>query len=822
MFISYLKIALRNFLKHRLYSAINVLGLAAGLTICLLIALYVVDEFGYDTSHPDATRIYRFSQIYTMLDEPLYLDSTMPQTGPLLKENFAEVEDFVRILPRTYILAGANETYNEEELQLVDPSIGNFIAFDWLQGDPATALTEPFTIVLTESFAHRYFGSESALGQNLQMDGGRNQVLRVTGVIADLPYNTHFSGKAFVSMSSAPALEGQDALLDWNNANFVTYLKLQPQAEMTALELEADFGGYLLQSMPDDIAGLDRGGWEFSAIRLPDIHLHSPLIGPGMRSSGNYAKLLILVTIAAGVLLIAAINFINLSTARSLQRSKEITVRKVIGSSRRQLIQQFMGESSMMLAIAFLIALVFAEILLPSLNAFTNKAMTLQTLFASWSSALLTLATVALLAVLAGAYPAFYLSALRPADTMNRKLAGGAQWSLRNLLVIFQFSIAIALVIATLVVDAQVRYGKNIELGFTKDQVLVWETSGTNTNIGIAWSALKSELLRHPEISAATASSIRPFDMFVSERDVRHEGGDSPLALTQIRVDYDFFETYEVDLLAGRTFSETFGGERMVLPTDDNPQGSASFVLNRAAVQMLGWTVEEAPGKWFEMDISNDFSRTVRGPVAGVVEDMHIGSLREAIKPTFYYLPVDSGSLDAISLRLTGNALPETLAFIDATWTKFYPGQPIKRSFLDDEFRSLYDGEERFAQLLSAASALTILISCLGLFGLAAFIVERRTKEIGVRKVMGGSVWSIVLLLTNDFGKLVLISNVIAWPVAYVAMTRWLENFAYRIDLTPLIFIGSGLIALCIAWVTVGGTAAKAASAKPVLALRYE
>jgi len=816
MFLSHLKIALRNFLRHRIYSVINLLGLAVSLGACLLITLYIADESSYDRQHPDATRIYRFSQTYTALDEPIYLDTAMPQTGPLLQQRFVEVEEFARMLRMTRVLSDGEGNYTEERLQLVDPTISGFIGFDWLQGDPATALTEPFSVVLTETLAHRYFGAQSPLGKTLQMGEGDDDehLLQVTGVVADLPRNTTFTGQIFLSMSSAALLQGQQWLEDWNNVNFATYLKLQPQADMR--ELEPELFAYLLQSMPEKM----RGEWDFSTLKLTDIHLHAPLPGPGQRSSGNYAKLLILTTIGAGLLLIAAINFVNLSTARSLKRSTEVAVRKAIGSSRRQLIQQFMGESCLMVVLAFLLAVALAEIALPGLNAFTDKTMLLGTFLASWPAVLSILALILLLALLAGAYPAFYLSSLSSATAAGRTLAGGIL-SFRNLLVIFQFAIAVVLVIAALVVQAQVQYGKNIELGFTKDQVLILEAPG-NGSVGSAWPAFKAELLRHPGISAATAASVRPFEVFVSQRDTRHEGGEASQPLTQIRVDYDFFETYEVPLLAGRTFDEAYGSDRVVQPNDANPHGSGSFILNRAAVDALGWQVEEATGKWFEVDDSNDFSRTVRGLVVGVVENMRIDSLREAIKPSFYWLAPDQRYLDTIALRLGGGTLPQTLAYIDDTWGRFYPGQPISRAFVDDDFQALYEEEERFGQLLSAASMLTVLISCLGLFGLASFLVERKTKEIGVRKVMGGSVLGIVWLLTSEFSRLVLLSNIIAWPIAYLAMRRWLESFAYRVDLTPLIFIGSGTIALCIAWVTVGGIAAKAASAKPVLALRYE
>lgn len=813
MLLNYLKISSRNFIKHRLYSLINVVGLACGLTCCLLIALYVLDESTFDRQHPDADRIYRISETALVLDDPLYLGTTAPQVGPLLKDAFDEVEDFTRMFKTRRVFSSPEGIFHEEEVILADPSLFAFLELGWVQGDPETALAEPGNVVLTRSFARKYLGEEEPFGKTLTMGNKDKTVLRVTGIVEDLPHNMSVATGAFLPLTSLPA-NVIGILQNWEFPNLVTWIKLVPQADLR--KLEDAFWSYLYDSMPEDI----RDDWAFSALALPDLHLYSPQT-IGDTSTGNLANIRILTAIGAGLLLLAGINFVNLATARALQRSKEIVIRKAIGSSRKQLFQQFMGESLLLVVIAFMIALMLVELLLPVLNVFAGKQMKMATLFASVSSTLAVAATVVGVALLAGAYPALYLSALRPAHPAAAK--SSSKLAFRDMLVILQFAISIMLVIATLVVHAQVQFGKNIETGFNRQQLLAIETPDSGVFGNTWWPALKSELMSNPDIVAATQSLNRPYSsLFISEFDVRYQDGAQPTTLTQLPVEYDFFETYQVPLLAGRPFSEEFGGERLLQPTDDNPFTTAAFVLNRAAVEKLGWTPDEAVGKWVERDYSEDFSRIVRGQVVGVVENIRFDSLRQPIKPTFYSLPAPDSPLNDITLRVSGHNMEQVLAHIDSTWARLFPGQPLHRAFIDADFQALYIEEEKFIQLLSAFAFISIVISCLGLFGLTAFTVERRTREIGVRKVMGSSVWSIVLLLTRDFSKLVLISNLIAWPLAYVAMQRWLENFAYRVDLTPLVFIGSGFIALCIAWVTVGTTAAQAASRKPVLALRYE
>jgi putative ABC transport system permease protein len=474
-----------------------------------------------------------------------------------------------------------------------------------------------------------------------------------------------------------------------------------------------------------------------------------------------------------------------------------------------------MGESFVLVLVAFVIALSLVEFVLPAFNAFVGRELAFD--YSRDSLLPLQLAGFVLLtALLSGSYPAFFLSAFQPGKVLKGDLPYQLSGDLfRNLLVIMQFSIAIVLLVATAVVYFQLAYANESARGFDRERILVLSAS-ENEGMGPQWETMRQRLLGLPGISNVTASDQIPLNPYDKTGPVKNLEQDDAQGRTIPRavVDYGFFATYRMNIVAGRSF-EPDRTDRLQAAATPGGNRSRNYLINESAAREFGWEPEQAVGKQLEYLF-------VPGTVIGVVEDNYLESLRNAIKPMLYMLPAPGQALPIASLRLTGDEIAATLESIDAIWQTFMPEYPLQRRFLVEDFDALYRNEQRQGELFSYFALLAIVISCFGLYGLAAFTTERRTREIGVRKVMGGSVWSIVLLLTNDFSKLVLLSNLIAWPVAWFAMSRWLENFAYRIDLTPLIFIGSGLIALCIAWVTVGGTAAKAASAKPVLALRYE
>lgn len=823
MMRNYLETALRGAMAHRLFSCINLFGLAAGLASVILIGLYVSDELSYDRYHTDSDRLYRVSQDFYPVNgsAELRLAANAPPAAELLKADFPEIVQNARLFGGRVLLTNEDVAFYEDAVRFVDPAFTQMFHFDWIAGDPATALSQPFDIVLTESVARRYFGDEDPLGKTLKLENALD--LNVAGVIHDLPGNTHLSVNVLASVELVLRRFGERARTSWNeNISFHTYIKLAPGVAIETLE----------QRFPEFIdrhVGENASQWTgLSTLAVPDIHLHS-VQQAEMKEAGSMATVITLLTVAGAILLIACFNFMNLATALSALRGKEVGVRRSIGAERRQLVWQFLGEALGMALLATVVAVAIVELVLPAFNAVTGKTLSFNLL----SDGRLQLALLALVMVTgfgAGAWPAFYLSAINPVQALRSRsggMPGGVLF--RNVLVTLQFSITIVLVITTAVVLLQARYARERDSGFNSEQVVILNGSPTQ-GVTQRWETLKDELLAHPDIVEATASNLVPGNENPNSFSVRRAGTrqdlDTPLPF--MFVDYGFFETYDVRLLGGRTFKEEFATDRVALPTPDaapTEEGTGNFILNASAARNFGWTPDEAVGQPFDVTRNG---RTLRGTIVGVVDDVYFESVYFNVKPMMFVLAPAGTWLDGYStlnsaaLKITGTDTAATLAFIDRTWQQVIPEFPVTRSFLSDGLDALYREEQQLGQLYSYSSLLAILIACLGLFGLATFNAQRRIKEIGVRKVMGGSVWSIVLLLTNDFSKLVLVSNLIAWPIAYVAMERWLENFAYRIDLTPLVFIGSGLIALCIAWVTVGGTAAKAANQKPVLALRYE
>jgi putative ABC transport system permease protein len=810
MLKSYFKIALRCLYNQRVYSAINVLGLSVGLASFLFIVLFVRHELSYDKFHPEADRLYRVGINFDNGDR--YWASNQYHLVPALKENFPAIEVAGRMLVANIPVRRDAEVYNEAGFRLIDPEIFQLFAFTWLKGDPAQALATPFTLVLTESAARRYFGNADPMGQSLEVN---NQApMTVTGVITDLPGNTHLSGDIFTAMSTGVAAFGEERLAA--TFDFHSYARMHADADIAALT------GQMSMLLKGLVPGF---GAELAVRvdRIADVHLN-PLRNEMPGTPGSMSIVYTFSAIALGILAIACINFMNLSTARSAQRAREVGMRKSIGAGRWQLIAQFLGESLLYSAIAMVCALVLVELLLPSFRSFVGKDIQMS-LFddAFWLA--FPGGVSLLVGIVAGSYPAFYLARFEPVKVLKGDLSqGNAGRLFRNLLVIAQFSVSIMLTIGTGVIYSQMNYARNIEPGYQKDGIVILNGSATEA-LGTQWETMKRELLAHPEITDVTASRIAPGVDNFSGNAIWYEGAPpSGTPITFLPVDFNFFETYAIATLSGRTFDENLTTDRMQFPFGGQAP-SVAWMLNESAARMLGWSPDDALQKSLSWGAANGLA----GPVIGVVEDVLYESVRTPLKPLLYMVTASAYggaasplALRTASVRITGNNLADTLAHIDRTWAAFMPGSPVDRYFLDTNVDRMYGAEAKQGQLLGYFSLLAVLIACLGLYGLATFDAERRTKEIGVRKVMGGSVWSIVLLLTNDFSKLVLISNLIAWPVAYVAMDRWLQNFAYRIDLTPLVFIGSGLIALCIAWVTVGGTAAKAASAKPVLALRYE
>ena len=814
---SYLAVGFRRLVTQKLYSTLNIAGLAVGLACAILILLYVHYELSFDEHFPGADRIYRISAEVPTGNggAAMHAAPNFYPAGPQLELDFAaDVDQVARIARQSVRLRHGADTFYEDGFRWADASFFDIFALDWVAGDPKRALTEPSTVVLTQGAAAKYFGAENPVGQTLVLEG--QWPLTVTGVIRDLPRDTHLSATVIASFDVGDKVLGWNYDGNWSFWFYHTYVRLKPGARIESLE----------RRFPQFVASHRRPGDSAAtmiATKLADIHLHGRV--QELTPPGSLTTVTAFAAIALSILLIACVNFMNLSTARAAQRAREIGVRKVIGAVRGQLVAQFLGEAVLYALLATLVAVALVEVLLPPFNTFAGTAIELD------YGNVGTLATLAVLALavglLAGSYPAFYLSAFEPVRVLKGDATRGRGGQrLRGTLVVVQFAVSIVLLIATVTIYLQTRFARDVDRGFDTAQVV--HLSGSPTvGLGPGFEAARNRMLENPEITAVIQGGMRPGG--AGTRLIRAEGSDpAGRQMLATGVDYGFFETYGIELLAGRTFSRDYGTDGFTLPNQNGVANTpGAYVLNELAARELGFTPDEAIGKWFETDFSGNFSASVRGPIVGVVKNTYFETLREPQKPLVYFAAADSWRLPIVyfrdaSIRVTGKRLRETLAFIDATWSQIQPDLPVARTFLDDEFAALYANDERQMQIFGVFAALAIFVACLGLFGLASFTTERRTKEIGIRKTLGGSAVDVVTLLTSEFSRLVLLSNVVAWPIAYLAMRRWLADFAYRIDLSPLVFAGGALVTFAIAWLTVAGIALRAASAKPLHSLRYE
>jgi putative ABC transport system permease protein len=806
MLKNYILVALHHLLKQKLYTLINVVGLAVGLACFILISLFVRHELAYDQHWANADRIYRVERDFldTDVSKAAYLASMPPVGAAQLKEEFPDIEQTARILNfGSTVRADDGSLHFERYAVQADNSLFEIFDFDWLRGDPRTALAEPRSVVLTRSLAQKYFGTVDPLGQTLTLEGVGPH--KVTGVIEDVQDDTHLR---FSMLSSLPPQPDT-----WSFNAFYTYVQLRPGASPDKLRRGSD--GFFERRFQQGSSKFTR----FDVVPVRDIHLYSHKEAE-LSPPGSAAAVRTFAAIAVFILLLACINFMNLATARATQRAKEIGVRKVVGAERGQIVAQFLAESVLVAGVALVGALALVELALPAFNAFLQTSIELHYLDSPGAvTALVALTLVT--GLLAGSYPAFYLAAFEPGKVLKGDATrGGGAAAFRRGLVVAQFAISIGLLIATGVVYEQTQFARHVDLGFDKDRIVIAESTSL-AGLGKQWEALKREWLANPDITAVTASQYVPGQENTDALGFIAEGAgpETGAGITELYVDYGFFETYGIEVLAGRTFAEQYGTDRANFSRAAPRAGT--YVIGERLASRWGWTPQEAVGKWLQVADSPQ----TRGPIVGVVKDLHFESIRSEIEPTVYLIAPEGmpfETLRAASIKVSGRNLAATLDYIDKAWAQFNPDQTVRRRFLDDDFEALYGAERREAQMLSLFAALAIGIACLGLFGLASFTTERRTKEIGIRKTIGGGVADIVLMFCAEFGRLVLAANLVAWPVAYIAMQRWLSTFAYRGDLSPWIFVASALAALAIACVTVGAVAARAASTKPARALRYE
>lgn len=799
MFRNYLKLAIRNLLKHKAYSFINIAGLALGMACCILILLYVQDELSYDKFHRDADRIFRVAMTIDTRGVPTSFAPTMGPLAAALVNDYPEITEVVQVLSaRTVQVSPApDQHYYEERAYLADSSFFRIFSFQLLHGDPAQALAQGNAVVITRAKALKYFGQENALGKRLEVNGTS---YLVTGVMADIPSNSHFKPEV---VSSLALLRGQGFMQNWHANMLHTYIKIAEGVSPKALEQK-------ISNVADRYVGdqirANNQTYTYFLQPITAIHLHSDLRYE-LEANSRMVYVQIFSVAAVLILFIACINFMNLATARSMRRSKEVGLRKVVGAYRSQLMKQFLGESLLYSVLAVLLALTLVEISLPFFNALAAKNLDLNL---TANASLLTgiVFITVLVGLLSGSYPALFISAFRPAEVLKGKLSAGSPLSrfgaqsLRKVLVVLQFSISIALITGTLVISRQLNFLQEQNLGFAKEQMLVLALRG-RSELAQKFETYKSEFLQHPNVLSATVSHSVPGRGVSNNLIAERENQDNRVQMNLLFVDYDFLKTYDISLLAGRDFSKK-------ITTDANGKVA---LLNEAAMKAFGWNdPSTVVGKQFD---------GFTGPEAiGVVKDFHFKSLHESVGPLM--MLVRPRSFQYLSLRLKTGNTAETMAFVQRKWSALLPDKPFEYFFLDEDYDKQYQAEQRLGTVFSNFSILAIFIACFGLLGLASYAAEQRTKEIGIRKVLGASVSGIVGLLSKDFVKLVLVANLLAWPVAWYAMSHWLQGFAYRVDLGWWIFALAGGVALLIAVLTVSTQAIKAALANPVKALRYE
>jgi putative ABC transport system permease protein len=807
MIRNYLKIAFRNLQKQKGFTFINIAGLAIGLTCFLLIGLYVKDELSYDRFNKNADRIYRVTRIFKSNDGTvsLHLGHVAPAFMQYFQSDFSEAEQITRLYGANAVVnrpENPEKKYQEQKMYFAEANLFKVFSFTVLQGNPDKVLAEPFTIAISKPMAEKYFANEDPIGKLLKIDS--KYELRVSGVFEPLPTQSHFHADFLMSMSTLNdnRIYGKDEMnRDWGGNNFATYFLMPAGYDMSRITNRMK--SFLDTHLPvyDGRKGSQYSDLTFQ--KLTDIHLYSHLDSEH-EANGNIKYVYTFSAIAFFILLIACINYMNLATARSAGRAKEVGLRKVVGAVRSQLIGQFLSESLLLTIVSLAIALIATILLIPTLNDFTNKTLTFSSLL-DYRIILLILGAIFFTGVLAGSYPAFFLTAFQPVEVLKGKIKNAMKnGRLRQVLVVMQFSIACILIISTAIIYKQLSFMLTQDAGYKKDQVLVMRVGNDSS---VDFESFKQELKRQAGVKNVSHSSRTPTGRLLDSQGAKVAKGDS-LAPTSteikaLSIDHDFLSTYQIKLVAGRDLSREF-------KSDD----SAAFILNEAAVKSIGWKSNaDAIDEVFEYG-------GTKGRVIGVVKDFHFESLHQKIVPMVMF--VNKGWRSWLSINMAAGDFQNTIANIEKTFKTYMPNTPFSYQFLDERFNNQYQAEQKQRSLFMIFAGISIFISCLGLFALAAFMAEQRRKEIGVRKVLGASVGSITTLLSKDFIKLVVISILIASPIAWYAMNSWLTDFAYRVDIEWWIFPLAGLVAILIAVATVSYQAISAALVNPVKSLKSE
>jgi putative ABC transport system permease protein len=821
MIRNYIKTALRSILRNKLTAFINIAGLALAIAAALLIYLFVMDELSFDRYNKNGYRTYRVTRNF--LDAQgvsrLHLATVAPPIGPLLKNDLGEVETMARTLQFSMVMAieengERKKIATENETYMAEPDLFRIFDIPVVTGHPLESLERPLTVMLSEKAAMKYFETTDIIGKHLK--GGRRLDLEVTGVFKNFPPQSHWHPEFLVSFSTLndSTIYGRKGLeTNWGNNAFSTYLLLSEGADSRKVEaqfpafLDKHFGPYAIANFGVPANFVASKNTTLFLQKVTDIHLRSHL-DDELEVGGNINNIYMMSVIGLFIILIACFNFINLSTARATMRAKEVGMRKAVGAFKSQLILQYLGESVMVALFALVLSLGIAFTALPWLNEFTHKMLSLN--FAGhWPVFLGLTGFAVIVGILAGIYPAVVISAFKPALVLKGlQGSAGGKGMIRKALVISQFAISIILIIATGITIVQLNFLNSRDLGFDKEKVV---TLPFYSELGEAYDSFYNELIKSSSVKNASLSSRLPTGRLLdSQGSPGVMKGDSlvntQVSMKYVACDYEFFDTYNIGMAAGRNFSKS-------IPTDD----SLAFIINETAARKIGWKTNEE-------GVDKDFAYGgTKGKLIGVVKDFHFESLHQEISPMIFFVSSDGFNYyNNISVKLAGGNTQAGLEQLQKVWKSFLPLRPCDFQFVSDRYQRLYEAEQKQGQLFTVFSAMAIFIACLGLFGLATFNTLQRIKEIGVRKVMGASVPHILALLSREVVILILFANLIAWPVAWIFMEKWLNSFAYHIDMNLLVYALAAIVAIVIALVTVSAQTIRAAMTNPAKTLRYE
>ena len=819
MFKSLLMAALRVILKNRLYSVINIMGLAVGLAASILILLFVRYELSYENWLPGADEIYSIQDL--MLEDGQVVSQRTTTRAPLataMAANIPGIDRIVRVAETRETLK-RGDTLFSEIVALVDPGFFDLFQFQFVKGDASTALSNTSSLIINETLARKYFGEENPIGQNLQ--GGMGNVYHIAGVFKDLPDNTELYFQA-ISLLDVPSIPKPHYYDHWFSGMVLTYFTLK---EGTSLDqVNAGLDAFLLEVVPfDDREGKVTDYFKVRGLPLSDVHLLGST-GGDLLPGGAYRSVITFTIVAFLVLGVAVFNFVNSSTAIAQLRAREVGLRKVMGASRKHLILQFFGESALLCLLGFLVALVLVGVALPSFADFWNAPIGVDYLQDTTTQlGLFCLFVCVMLA--AGLYPAIVLSNYRPSQALSSgKSSSGERAGLRKILVLVQFSVSIGLAIVASLIQMQFNFATNAELGFSKENRLV--VSGMQSaEVAASFDAMRHELSQIPGVEGVTRSYDVPGRLHDSGRWVSAEWLPERTGLRINPVDFDFFEIYDIEFVTGRSFSRDYANDvyapiRVMDGSEGTAINPANGIINRAALKQLEIeNAEDIIGRTIILSVDDGYGKAEM-TIVGVVEDFKERSVREETSANVYYVQPDRYAFATIAL--SGQETLQTVSAIEDVWAEFHPDTPIRVTFLEETLDNLYQSSARSAEMLFAFSMLSVVISAFGLYGLAAFTAVRRTREVGIRKTLGASSTNVVWLLVRQFSMPVLYANLIAWPVAWYFVNDWLMSFHYRIDVGAGVFLFIGFCAILLAWLTVGGHAYRVARTKPITALRYE